>query len=807
MQFEQLFQKATGNAPYPYQTRLATGDSLPELLDIPTGCGKTAAVVLAWIWRRRFASEEIKKKTPRRLVYCLPMRVLVEQTRDNAIIWLKNLGLLGDEARIKDGKVDEYKPLWDDPNKINVTVLMGGEDADEWDLFPERDAIIIGTQDMLLSRALNRGYGMSRYRWPIQFGLLNNDCFWVMDEVQLMGVGLETTAQMDAFRKLLKTYGSSSSLWMSATQDPERLKTVDAKQFLKISYKLEEPDRNLPEVQKRLCAVKTVLKTEFILDKETNKNYPKILAELISEKHIPGTFTLVILNSVSRAQETYQQLKKRSKNKGTVLLHSRFRPQDRDRTLKIINTETDLIAISTQVVEAGVDISARTLISELAPWSSMVQRFGRCNRKGEFGQANVYWIDIDTSDGNLFNPYDSTDLVWAREKLTDINNADILTLEKIVTSEDKKIRPVIRKKDLLDLFDTTSDLTGTDLDVSQYIRESENIDVHVYWRDVGEEKPDVDISKPSREELCPVLIENARKFFEKKTGYIFDHLEKKWMTVGRGLDHVQPRPGMMILIPSSEGGYYDEEGWIGLDGKDSVDPIPIPGFEPNAAMSDDEDYRNDIHWVQLYNHCKGVSDEAKRIAVLLNMDSGIKEAISTAGFWHDVGKSHPAFQNMLKKRSTPPTANDLWAKSDINDRNPDYFVSENEKRPYFRHELASALAWLQLGPEGTFKDLITYLVGSHHGKVRLSIRSLPNENEPNEPERLFARGVWHGDELPIIGNILYSPIKLDLTPMLLGEGSWIERSLKERDRHGPFVLGFYESILRASDRKISSEGR
>ena len=38
-----------------------------------------------------------------------------------------------------------------------------------------------------LSRALNRGYGMSRYRWPMHFGLLNNDCLWVLDETQLMG--------------------------------------------------------------------------------------------------------------------------------------------------------------------------------------------------------------------------------------------------------------------------------------------------------------------------------------------------------------------------------------------------------------------------------------------------------------------------------------------------------------------------------------------------------------------------------------------------------------------------------------------
>ena len=49
------------------------------------------------------------------------------------------------------------------------------------------ETVIVGTQDQLLSRALNRGYSMSRFRWPVHFGLLDNDCLWVMDEIQLMG--------------------------------------------------------------------------------------------------------------------------------------------------------------------------------------------------------------------------------------------------------------------------------------------------------------------------------------------------------------------------------------------------------------------------------------------------------------------------------------------------------------------------------------------------------------------------------------------------------------------------------------------
>src|SRR3546814_2058464 len=114
------------------------------------------------------------------------MRVLVEQTKENVEAWLSNLGLLG-----KTGE-----------GKVSVHVLMGGEpDLKSWAEYPEEDMILIGTQDMLLSRALMRGYGMSRYQWPVHFALLHNDAMWVFDEVQLMGAGLTTSAQLEAFRR------------------------------------------------------------------------------------------------------------------------------------------------------------------------------------------------------------------------------------------------------------------------------------------------------------------------------------------------------------------------------------------------------------------------------------------------------------------------------------------------------------------------------------------------------------------------------------------------------------------------------
>ncbi|MGH9397724.1 MAG: DEAD/DEAH box helicase, partial [Terriglobia bacterium] len=165
MTFHSFFEAATDEKkkqPYPYQEKLAhqpePGQPIKScLIHVPTGCGKTAAAVLAWLWRRKTDTGN----TPRRLVYCLPMRVLVEQTREKACEWVSNL----------------KSTIWPEID-VTVNTLMGGEVEEGWELYPEKPAILVGTQDMLLSRALNRGYAMSRYRWPVHFGLFNNDCLW-----------------------------------------------------------------------------------------------------------------------------------------------------------------------------------------------------------------------------------------------------------------------------------------------------------------------------------------------------------------------------------------------------------------------------------------------------------------------------------------------------------------------------------------------------------------------------------------------------------------------------------------------------
>ncbi|OQW70027.1 MAG: CRISPR-associated protein Cas3 [Proteobacteria bacterium ST_bin11] len=772
--YSDFFKQATEKPDaFPYQTVLAT-ESWPDFLEIPTGLGKTAAIVLAWLYRRQIIRDT---DTPRRLVYCLPMRVLVEQTEANIREWLKRLNLT---------------------DQVDVHILMGGEDVKSWVLKPEKDTLLIGTQDMLLSQALMRGYGVSRYQWPVHFALLHNDALWVFDEVQLMGAGLSTSAQLEAFRRVLLTSASCKSLWVSATLNRDWLNTVDFAEYLPNTHSLtlSDSEQRLPAVQDRIHSVKRLACAEIALNSDTKKNYPALLAKHIAEAHQAGSNSLVIVNRVERAQQLYAQLKKQKFSADLLLVHARFRLQERQQLNQQLQTdapEAGRIIIATQAIEAGVDISCKTLFTEIAPWSSLVQRFGRCNRYGEynaFGGADIFWIDI--ADEKELAPYTSEDFAVSRSHLQNLSSASPAALPK-VTSE-QAIHPVLRRNDFLDLFNTDADLSGFDTDISQYIRDQGSPQLRVFWREV--EKPQADEAQAHHSELCPVSMAQIKDYFSKdkhRTAFVWDGLARNWKKAESVF------PGMTLLLPAQQGGYEEKTGFD-AEQKQAVPVVTLENQASDDSFTGDYDSHK-ANAITLPAHLRHVHDFANQLLNDLTMDGEARTAIATAAAWHDVGKAHEVFQQtMLHDQQL--NNQQLWAKS---------ASKAKHTRSYFRHELASMLAWLLNNAQHSQRDLIAYLVVAHHGKVRLSLRAMPDEKPPkDQPNSLYARGVYQGDKLPEVAILDHTmpSTELHLELMQLGETeamgpSWTTRVQNLLREHGPFVLAWYETLVRIADWRAS----
>ncbi len=779
MNYRSFFKHVTGLDPYPYQERLGEGKSLPELISVPTGLGKTAAVVVAWLQHRRLRPET----TPKRLVYCLPMRVLVEQVASHARAWLEAAAPLMGEAT------------------PHVHILMGGSGDDSWMRHPERPVLLVGTQDMLVSAALNRGYGMSRYRWPQAFGIMNSDCQWVLDETQLMGPALPTSAQLQGLREKLGTLGPARTTWMSATLDPEALDTIDhpTPPPGRDRIVLEAADRQAASL--RLEASKPLFRAPLRLDRESSKKeYFRELASHLARVHLPGTRTLVFLNTVDRAQSLCEALE--ALGMEPLLLHSRFRPPDR-LAREAGLARPDALIVSTQVLEAGVDLSSRLLVTELAPWPSLIQRFGRCNRYGEQEAPRIEWIDVEQDEGrpSLALPYPAEELAASRLRLEGLQDVGPLSLEQVPVVPGQELHPVLRRRDLLDLFDTSADLSGDDLDVSLYVRGSDEADVQVYWR---QGPPQEDEPGPSRDELLSLPVGTLASFVKKsRQAWNWNPLGRRWESLSE--PGCRPRPGMTVRLAAESGGYLPERGWVG---DRSARPVEVVQWPTAPAEAMDGDPEAEVgRWIPLREHLDHVQAEARALVERAGLPERLAESVVTAALWHDVGKSHPAFQGALMPLA-PPQEEIPWAKSAKGTGRLNYAV-EGRPRPGFRHELASALAWVSTREQNEENDLVAWLVAAHHGKVRLSLRALPSERPPEDPDRLFARGVWDGEFLPALADLLEAPVRLDLSLMQLGPGSWTERMLALRDSEdlGPFRLAALEGLVRAADGRASAKER
>ncbi len=720
--FESWFAKLAGSdvPPHRWQRSLMSQQApRSQLIRIPTGMGKTLGVLAAWSWHRLQRSDDA---WPRRLVWCLPMRVLAEQT----------------EAVVREG-LERVGALWEAPSnathrgKVGVHLLMGGADPrGDWHLFPEECAVLIGTQDMLLSRSLNRGYGCGRARWPLEFGLLGHDALWVMDEVQLMDVGLATSAQLQAFHDddAPKGLRPRHTWWMSATLQPAWLRSVDTANnhggWCRDPAMVEASERT-----RGLGAIRKTIATATIAARDAKALAERVLDEhskLVDGEH--GRITLVVCNTVDRACSTFDALRSLGRTANLELVHSRFRPHERqvwrERFLSrgACVAGVDRIIVATQVVEAGVDISAGCVVTDLSPWPSIVQRVGRCARYG--GTGHVLVVDRGR-DEKCAPPYavEELDAAWAALEHVrlqgDIGTAALEAYEEGLDADARARlypyapRHLLMRRELDELFDTTPDLTGADLDISRFIRSGDERDLQAFWLDVPADqkgKPKKAPSRrrrPGRAELCTVPFLRARDWLcgdessaNRKPrlrgglrAWVWDWLDGEWVVAERAL----LTPGRVVCVAADAGGYRVDRGFDPSSTKpvSSVPPEPIPvetEAQNQADESQDADDLSASAWKTIACHVGEVVDTAEAIAQAVSLRGDVRKVLALAARWHDLGKAHPAFQGSIRLPDRPVRQDLAKAPKEAWPRPPETYRTRDDQdvRPGLRHELASALA-------------------------------------------------------------------------------------------------------------------
>ncbi|PEU18378.1 MULTISPECIES: CRISPR-associated helicase/endonuclease Cas3 [unclassified Bacillus (in: firmicutes)] len=332
-------------------------------LSIPTGGGKTLASL-------RYALKHAKLHNKKRIIYVVPYTTIIEQNADEVRKILK------DEANILEHHSNVIEDAND--NDENQDGIMSVQQKlklakDNWD-----SPIIFTTMVQFLNVFYAKGSRNIRRLHNLSESVI------IFDEVQK--VPISCVALFNQALNFLKTYGHSSIILCTATQPA-------------LDFVEQKLDINTDaEMINNLDHVIEAFKRVEIIDKATNETFNNDkLTEFINTKIKEVQSVLVILNTKSVVRDLYTRLQSQESDIPIYHLSTSMCAAHRNKILEEIRQQLKddkkIICISTQLIEAGVDVSFECVIRSLAGLDSIAQAAGRCNRHGEKEIQNVYVID------------------------------------------------------------------------------------------------------------------------------------------------------------------------------------------------------------------------------------------------------------------------------------------------------------------------------------------------------------------------------------------------------------------------------
>lgn len=410
--FAEQFETLTGFKPMRWQQRLYdehfVKGSLPSAVSLPTGLGKTAVMAI-WMIALAQQMKSGQVSLPRRLIYVVDRRAVVDQATQFA----EDL-----RANLQESEAERLRDALglSKAEALPISTLRGQfVDNRDWLEDPSRPAIIVGTVDMIGSRLLFEGYGVSRKMRPYHAGLLGADTLVILDEAHLV----------PPFEALLAEMSENAGRY--GPQDEELGKLLPKFQLLPLSatgrrqtaqpFMLEEKDFRNPDdatVLERLFASKRLTLQELGDEKleDALARRAWTMAQKTQEQNddengkttLKSVRIIVYCNSRDVAEKVKAALDKKAKKTAadgrTELFVGARRVKERtdaEQWLKKLGFLAGMgeqaapaFLVATSAGEVGIDLDADHLVCDLVAWERMVQRFGRVNRRGGEGrQAEI----------------------------------------------------------------------------------------------------------------------------------------------------------------------------------------------------------------------------------------------------------------------------------------------------------------------------------------------------------------------------------------------------------------------------------
>lgn len=352
--------------------KLSSSSKVFELTS-PTGSGKTLMLL-------SLAGEIIKQKGPKRIIYAIPFLSITEQVENEVL-------------KIFDGYIDYIQRIDSKSNNERFDNIQEElESSPSEDLYKEINLIdfqeksfeypfVITTFVRFFETLLS-----NKNSELLKLPNFANSIF-LLDEIQSLPPRLYTffVGFLSKFCEKFNSYAIIST----ATQPNFSLQEGSSMESFFKDY--QKPESILP-----LSYFDNDLFNRYSISFDKEGVSIDQLCDRIIEK---DNSVLVILNTIDDTKNLYAMLSERCFDTEIILLNTHFTPNDRKRKIsrakKLLRGGQMVILVSTQLIEAGVDIDFPVLFRDFTTVSSIVQSAGRCNRNGKLsqkGDVNLFFL-------------------------------------------------------------------------------------------------------------------------------------------------------------------------------------------------------------------------------------------------------------------------------------------------------------------------------------------------------------------------------------------------------------------------------